>query len=156
MLDPLLLPNLILSSSLSSDARVNDYKDLSTPSENGSKSEKISKNKEKSSKTRMHSSRMRTGRSLIVCRSLLRGGVSSWGGCLLWLVSASGGVSTPGGRGWGCLLWGVSAPAGVSAPGGVCSGGCLFQGGVCSGGCLLPRVVVASQHALRQTPLLTE
>ena len=43
----------------------------------------------------------------------------------------------------GCLLWGVSAPGG-SAVGGVCS-----QGGVCSG-------EVVSQHALRQTPLLTE
>ena len=48
--------------------------------------------------TRMHSSRMRTGRSLTVCCSLLPGG------CLL-----------PGG---GCLLRGVSALGG-SAPGGV-------------------------------------
>ena len=87
----------------------------------------------------MHSSRMRTGRSFIVCQSLLRGGV------LLGRMSALGGV---------CFWWGVyslgegvgvSAPAGVSAP-----------GGVCSRGCLLPRVVVASQHALRQTLLLTE
>ena len=43
--------------------------------------------------TRMHSSRIRTGRSLTVCRSLLPGG-----GCLLWGVSAPGGVSAP--RGW--------------------------------------------------------
>ena len=49
-------------------------------------------------KTRMHSSRMRTGRSLTVCWSLLSGG---------------GGVSAPGGGG-------VSA-RGVSAPGGVVS-----------------------------------
>ena len=46
---------------------------------------------------RMHSSRMRTGRSLTVCRSLLLdGGVLSPGGCLLWGVSAPGG-SAPGG-----------------------------------------------------------
>ena len=49
-------------------------------------------------KTRMHSSRMRTGRSLTVCCSLfLGGGVSALGGCLL-----------PG----GLLQWGVSAPRG--------------------------------------------
>ena len=59
----------------------------------------------------MHSSRMRTGHSLTIWRSLLPGG----GGCLL--------------RG-GCLL-----------PGSVCSlGGCLLPGGGCllRGGCLLP------------------
>ena len=50
----------------------------------------------------MHSSRMRTGRSLTVCWSLLpRGG----GVC-------SRGVSAPGGSGPG----GVSAPGGVSGP----------------------------------------
>ena len=73
--------------------------------------------------TRMHSSRMRTGRSLTVCCSLLPGGGGGW--------SASGGVSAPGGgclvQGglppWGvpglggCLLWGVCLPGG-SAPGG--------------------------------------
>ena len=52
--------------------------------------------------TRMHSSRMHTGRSLTVCWSLLPGG------CLLW------GVSAPG----GCLVRGGSAPGG-----GVCSWG---------------------------------
>ena len=41
--------------------------------------------------TRMHSSRMRIGRSLTVCWSLLPGGVSGPGG--VW----SGGVSGPGG-----------------------------------------------------------
>ena len=56
----------------------------------------------------MHSSRMRTGRSLTVCRSLLPGG------CLL--------------PGWRCLI-----PGGCLLLGGVCSGG-----GVCSQGCLLP------------------
>ena len=94
--------------------------------------------------TRMHSSRMRTGRSLTVCRSLLPGGgvVCSQGVCLLQGVSALGG----GVCSWrGVLLQGVSAPGGclllegVSALGGVCSGG----GGACSqgmsapGGCLL-------------------
>ena len=81
-------------------------------------------------KTRMHSSRMRTGRSLTVCQSLLWGmffplrGVCSQGGVY------SGGV---------CLLWGsVFSQGGVSAPGGVCSqaGGCLLLGGVCSRGCV--------------------
>ena len=55
--------------------------------------------------TRMHSSRMRTGRSLTVCWSLLRGG---------------------------CLLPGGSAPGG-SAPGGCLLGGCMTRG-VCSRG----------------------
>ena len=77
--------------------------------------------------TRMHSSRMRTGRSLTVCRSLLPGG----GGCLLWWVSTL----------VGCLLRGVSAP-----------GGCLLRACLLLGGCLLPRGGVVSQHALRQTP----
>ena len=53
--------------------------------------------------TRMHSSRMRTGRSLTICRSLLPGGV----------YAARGGVCS-----WGLLLGGVCSQ-GVSAPGGV-------------------------------------
>ena len=66
--------------------------------------------------TRMHSSRMRTGRSLTVCRSQLPGGggVSAPGRCLLW------GVSAPG----GCLLWGVSAPERGLLWGVVCIPGC--------------------------------
>ena len=70
-------------------------------------------------KTRMHSSRMCTGRSLTVYRSLLRG------------VSALGGVSSGG----VCLLLGggicsreVSPPRGCLLPGGACSWG----GGICS------------------------
>ena len=82
----------------------------------------------------MHSSRMRTGRSLTVCCSLFRGGVCSQGGCLLRGVFARG-VSAPGGV---CLLPGVSA-RGVSALG-------VWSGGVCSWG------GGVSQHALRQTP----
>ena len=127
----------------------------------------------------MHSSRMRTGRSLTVCQSLLPGGVSAQGGCLF---PAGGGVSVPRGVSalgglllWGCLLWGGCLLRGVSAPGGfVCSGGCLLQGGLSAPGeCLLwgvstlgvsaPGVSalrgrrcllwgVVSQHALRQTP----
>ena len=58
--------------------------------------------------TRMHYSRMRTGRSLTVCRSLLPEGVCSGGGVFALGVSA---------------VWGVSA-----------LGGCLLLGGVCSGG----------------------
>ena len=80
----------------------------------------------KTNLTRMHSSRMRTGRSLTICRSLLPGGgVCLLRGVFVWVwVSTLGGVSAPG----GCLLLG----------GGVCSwGGCLLSGGVCSGG-LLP------------------
>ena len=60
-------------------------------------------------KTRMHSSRMRTGRSLTVCRSLLPGGMSAPGGSAL---------------GEGGLLPGRS----------VCSGGCLLLGGLLPGG----------------------
>ena len=69
--------------------------------------------------TRMHSSRMRTGRSLTVSRSLLPGG------CLLWgCVSAPGwGGLLPGGclfpKGWCVCSGGMSALGGVSAPGGV-------------------------------------
>ena len=74
--------------------------------------------------TRMHSSRMRTGRSLTVYWSVL----PSWGG------SAPGGGLLPGGsasQGGGCLLrgWG-STPGGFSLPrGGVCTQrGCLLRG----------------------------
>ena len=60
--------------------------------------------------TRLHSSRMRTARTLTVSPSMLcRGRVSAPSWCLLWA-----GVSAPG----GCLLL----------------GGCLLQGGVCWGG----------------------
>ena len=78
------------------------------------------RNQPKILRTRMHSSRMGTGRSLTVCWSLLPGGVCS-GGCLTWGGVCSRGVSALG----------VSA-LGVSALGGVCSGG-VCSGGVCSG-----------------------
>ena len=69
--------------------------------------------------TRMHSSRMRTGRSLTVCWRPLRG--EGGGGCLVWGgVCCQGGVWSGGVCSWGgvpgpggCLL-----PRGVSAPGG--------------------------------------
>ena len=86
------------------------------------------------SKTRMHSSRMRTSRSLTVCWHLLPGGVV----CLV-----RGGLPGLG----GVSAW--SPGGGVLGPGGACSqGGCLPGPGVSawSGGGL------ASQHALRQTP----
>ena len=112
------------------------------------------------SQTRMHSSRMRTGRSLTVCCSLLPGGEV----CLVWGVSAPGGVClVPR----GCLP-GPGGPGGVCL---VCGGVCLVRGGVClvwgglpGWGGLLPGGVSAwsggvvcsgglvSQHALRQTP----
>ena len=68
---------------------------------------------EEEEETRMHSSRMRTGRALTVFRSLLLpegGGLSAPGGG--WLV---GGVSAPG----GCLLQGGVRSVGVSGLGGV-------------------------------------
>ena len=84
----------------------------------------------------MHSSRMRTSRSLTggVCSrgaggSAVGGAVSAPGGCLLWGVSAPGG-SVPGGSDPGgvCLLGGgVSASGGMSAPRGVCAAGGLPQ-----------------------------
>ena len=97
-------------------------------------------------KTRMHSSRMRTSRSLTVCCSLLPGG-----GCLLWGVGLlpGGGV---------CLVWGVCLVRGGLVPGGGGSGPggvglvlgvCLVRGGLVWGG--LPGRGGVSQHALRQT-----
>ena len=100
----------------------------------------------------MHSSRMRTGRSLTVCRSLLpRGGVCCGGGCLLPGVSVPGGVCSGGSAPRGVSAPGVSAPRGclllggclfplgcllwgVSAPGRCLLRGCLLWGGVCSRG----------------------
>ena len=98
----------------------------------------------------MHSSRMRTGRALIVCWRLLPRGVSAPGGCLLRGVSAPGGVYSQGGGG----VWsrGVSA-LGRSAPGGgLVLGGCLLPGGLSAPGGLCSGGGVVSQHALRQTP----
>ena len=85
----------------------------------------------------MHSSRMRTGRSLTVCRSLLLGG---W---LLWGVSAPGGCVCllP----WGCLLPGMGCLLlegcllpGVSASRGVCSQGVSAWGVSAPRGCGVP------------------
>ena len=71
--------------------------------------------------TRMHSSRMRTGRSLTVCWRLLPrgGGVWSRGG-LVPGGSGPRGVPGPGGSGpGGVWSWGVPGP-----------GGCAWSGGV--------------------------
>ena len=70
--------------------------------------------------TRLHSSRMRTARALIVVsHSMLVGG----GGGLVRGVSAPGGVSALGGSDpGGCLLW----------------GGGLLREGVCSRGVSAP------------------
>ena len=91
------------------------------------------------------------GVSALGCVSALRGLVSALGGCLLWGVSALGGVYSGGvfsrgcllpGVGLGCLLPGVSAcllwgRRWVSAP-----GGCLLPGvSALGGGVSAPRGV---------------
>ena len=96
----------------------------------------------------MHSSRIRTGRSLTVCRRLLpRGGggvcsrgVSAWGGACSREGVSSGGCLL---HCRGCLLsggvcsWGVSALGGCLLLGGVCLGGVCSRGVSAPGGCLL-------------------
>ena len=106
----------------------------------------------------MHSSRMRTGRWLTVCRSLLPGGVYFQGVCLLprgvcsWRVCLPQGgvcfqrVSASG----GCLLLGGLLWMGCLPPGSVCPQRCLLRGCLLPGVCVLWGVV--SQHALTQTP----
>ena len=100
------------------------------------------------SKTRMHSSRMRTARSLTISRNML---------CFV-----GGGAWSQ--RAWsqGGLVSGGSGLRGVWSQGGACSRGCVpGPGGAWSGRCLLlggclvpggsaPRGEVVSQHALRQ------
>ena len=104
------------------------------------------KNNKTLGQTRMHSSRMHTGRSFTICRSkkkckkkqkekniwgggcLVRGGVSALGGCLLWgcVCLLLGGWLVPGVCvcSWGCDLGeGVSLVWGMSALGSVCCGG---------------------------------
>ena len=113
----------------------------------------------------MHSSRMRTGRSLTVCQSLLPGGMSVLGGlllgggCLIPDVSVLGGESAPGGR-W-CLFWWVPAPGGCLLPWGVYSWGgcllpgrCLLQGGSAPGGCLLRGVLLPGRCLIQGECLL--
>ena len=97
--------------------------------------------------TRLHSSRMRTARTLTVSPSMLcSGGVPGPG---VYLVPGSlgvylvlGGVPGPGGCTWSggcvCLLWGVPgpggctwSPGGVPGPGGVSAlRGCTWSGGM--------------------------
>ena len=93
-------------------------------------------------KTRMHSSRMCTGRSLTICWRLLPGG----GGLG---VPGPGGVVCSRGGTWfggylvrGSLVWGglLQGGSGLGEGGGLLLGGCLVWGGllrgevVCSGG----------------------
>ena len=115
----------------------------------------------------MHSSRMRTGRTMTVRGDVCSRGLSApgGGGVLGGVLGGSapgGGVGLVLGEGWVCS-GGVSAPGGcllrgeargmclggvcswgvVSAPygGGVCSlrwGGCVLLGGCAPRGCLLP------------------
>ena len=88
----------------------------------------------------MHSSRMRTGRSLTFCRSLLpRGGCVLLGGRMLPRgevhVSRGGGACFWGGgcASQGRLLWGCMFPGGCMLPRGACfPGGACFQEGVCA------------------------
>ena len=85
-------------------------------------------------KTRMHSSRMRTGRALTVSR----GGMPAWRGVPAGGVPAGGGRSACLG---GCLPRGRVPARGVPADGclprgGACPGGCLPRGVACPGGCL--------------------
>ena len=82
----------------------------------------MTKKKANVQRTRMHSSRMRTSRSLTICRSLLPGGGVSARG-----VSAPGGVCS-GGSALGGLLQG-GLLRGVSVLGGVYSGGVSAPGG---------------------------
>ena len=85
----------------------------------------------------MHSSRMHTGHSLTVCRSLLLGGVLLLGRGLLLGGLLPGGLLLGGVSFWGVLLlgvsfWGVSLGGlflGGSPSGGSPSGGCLLLGG---------------------------
>ena len=78
----------------------------------------------------MHSSRMRTGRSLTVCWRLLPGGVCLPGG--VWLVGCtcpggwSRGVWSRGVWSWGVYLPGWACQSGVGLP-----GGRYLPGGVC-------------------------
>ena len=102
--------------------------------------------------TRMHSSRMRTGRSLILCCSLLpgrgEGGVCLvWGGVCLVLggvLPGLGGLPGPGGV---CLVGGGLPGPGRSLPG-------LGEGGVClvPGGFSLPGGVLPARGGCPETP----
>ena len=78
-------------------------------------------------KTRMHSSRMRTTRSLTASRSISQGGMHAWGG----------GACVPGRH--ACL--GGACTGGHACPGDVCLGGHACLGGGCS------RVCVPRGHA---------
>ena len=74
----------------------------------------------------MHSSRMRTGRSYTICRSLLPGGWGGGGGGVCaWL--GGGGVSGPGGG--VCLFWGGGVPGPGDGVSGLGGWWCAWSGG---------------------------
>ena len=95
--------------------------------------------------TRMHSSRMRTGRSLTVCCSLLPGGVPGPGGGSPW---SRGGL--PGPRGV-CLVLGGGSP--WSRGGSPCQGGFSLPGG--GGGDRRPPPVNRITHTCKNITLAT-
>ena len=106
--------------------------------------------------TRMHSSRMRTTRTLTVSPSMLcAGGVSAPRGCT-W----SEGVSAPGGGECVCFRGGVCSQGVYLVLGGVPGpGGCTWSGGVylvpegvCSGGCTCSQGV----YLVRYSPPWTD
>ena len=105
--------------------------------------------KKTKNKTRLHSSRMRTGRSLTVCRG---GGVPPsgrgcprLGGLLPRGVPPSWGVSFPR----GCLFLGGLPPRG----GGFLSqGDASFQGGLLPGGCPLQGISLWGVPIFRGSP----
>ena len=101
--------------------------------------------------TRIHSSRMRTGRSLTVCRSLLlggEGGSPSGGGLLLGGPSFFGGPPS-----WGVSFWGPPS-GGASFFGGVSFWGVSFQGRGASflGGLLLGGLLLGGVSFLGGSP----
>ena len=98
--------------------------------------------------TRMHSSRMRTGRLLTVCGSLLRGG-----GCLLQWGSGLGGLLGGGVSAPGDLVGGVSSRGGVCSQGGLVWGSVYSRGGIWSRGRgSAPGGVYPSMHWGRPPP----
>ena len=68
--------------------------------------------------TRMHSSRMRTARSLTASRSICSGGMHAWGACMPEGAYIPGMACVPGGM----CAWGHVCLVGVGGQGVVCMG----------------------------------